>query len=527
MHYTTNGIQKRNIKALLLALIVIIILPLSALAQEEELDLSIGIISVATQYLNPFIAVEREIMSLNALVYDGLVSLDDDLMPQPNLCKSWEHSSDGGTWYFHLRENLFFSDGTPLTANDVVASAKTIIDLAKSDAENKGAYASLRYVINDIKANDNLTVVIKTNRKSYAFLYSMNFPVVKASDVQSEFPLGSGPYVVSRFEPKDFVILSANNNWWRGKPAVRSIMAIFHVANRELVSSFEYNRVDAIITRSLTAAQYRSSARSLNLSYRTRQLETLLMNNNARELKDLRVRKAIRAAINIPDILNTVYMDMAQRTDTPLIPGTWAYNDMPEKFQFDPKLAQDLLTEAGWEDSDGDGIRDTVIDGKKANLSLRFIVYEEPDNSVRMMAANTIASMLWQVGIEARIDLLSFPDASARLKANNFDLALAAFNMDTVPDPGFLLMERNTGNYMRYASKEMNSLFDSLRTTLDKDQYRQKLFEIQALFADDCPFMCLYYRKGALLTREMFTDARDLREPEVLRGIAEGVKPVQ
>jgi peptide/nickel transport system substrate-binding protein len=526
MHFIMNGTQRTATKALFLAFIIFV-MPLSSFAEEDEVDLSIGIISVATQFLNPFIAVEREIMSLTNLIYEGLVSLDDDLAPQPNLCKSWEHSSDGGTWYFYLRENIFFSDGTPLTANDVVASAKTIIELAKSDAENKGAYASLRYIINDIQANDNLTVVVKTGRKSYGFLYAMNFPVVKASDVHAEFPIGTGPYVVSRFEPKDFVILSANSSWWRGKPAVRSIMAIFHVANRELVSSFEYNRVDAIITRSLTAAQYRSSSRSLNLSYRTRQLETLLMNNNARELKDVRVRKAIRAAINIPEILNTVYMDMAQRTDTPLIPGTWAYNDMPEKFQFNPELSKQLLTEAGWEDSDGDGIRDTVIDGKKANLSLRFIVYEEPDNSVRMMAANAITSMLLQVGIEARMDLLSFPEASARLRASNFDLALASYNMDTVPDPGFLLMERNTGNYSRYASKEMDSLFSDLRSELDKDKYRNILLDIQSLFADDCPFMCLYYRKGAILTRVMFTDARDIREPEVLRGIAEGVKAVQ
>lgn len=526
MHFIMNGTQRTATKALFLAFIIFV-MPLSSFAEEDEVDLSIGIISVATQFLNPFIAVEREIMSLTNLIYEGLVSLDDDLVPQPNLCKSWEHSSDGGTWYFYLRENIFFSDGTPLTANDVVASAKTIIELAKSDAENKGAYASLRYIINDIQANDNLTVVVKTGRKSYGFLYAMNFPVVKASDVHAEFPIGTGPYVVSRFEPKDFVILSANSSWWRGKPAVRSIMAIFHVANRELVSSFEYNRVDAIITRSLTAAQYRSSSRSLNLSYRTRQLETLLMNNNARELKDVRVRKAIRAAINIPEILNTVYMDMAQRTDTPLIPGTWAYNDMPEKFQFNPELSKQLLTEAGWEDSDGDGIRDTVIDGKKANLSLRFIVYEEPDNSVRMMAANAITSMLLQVGIEARMDLLSFPEASARLRASNFDLALASYNMDTVPDPGFLLMERNTGNYSRYASKEMDSLFSDLRSELDKDKYRNILLDIQSLFADDCPFMCLYYRKGAILTRVMFTDARDIREPEVLRGIAEGVKTVQ
>ncbi|NLJ64737.1 MAG: peptide ABC transporter substrate-binding protein [Christensenellaceae bacterium] len=514
-------------KKLFAVLIALVLLFSCAMAEEEDDGMTIGIISVTTQYLNPFIAVEREMMSLTDLVYEGLVSIDDDLIPQPNLCKSWEHTKDGDTWYFYLREGITFHDGTPLTANDVVASANTIIDLAKSDAANKGAYASLRYMIDSISANDNLTVVIKTSRKNYGFLYAMNFPVLPASQVQAENPIGTGPYVISRFEPKDFLILSANESWWRGKPKLSSIMAIFHVANRELISSFEYNRVDAIITRSLTAAQYRSSSSSLNMTYRTKQLETLLMNTRARELGDIRVRKAIRYAINIPDILNSVYMDMAQRTDTPMMPGTRYYNEEHEKFQFDPEKAKQLLSEAGWEDSDDDGIRDTVINGEKANLSLRFIVYEEPDNSVRMMAANTIASMLQNVGIATRIDLLSYDDARARLKASNFDLALAAFNMDMVPDPGFLLMTNNTCNYMRYSSDIMDRLFETLRKTMDKDEYRNVLFQIQSLFADDCPFMCLYYRKGAVLTRRLFTDARDIREPEVLRGIAEGVQGIQ
>ncbi len=497
----------------------------SAQAVSTENSLTLGIISVSTQFMNPLIPVEREFMSLQSLVYEGLVELDDDYLPRPKLCRSWETSAGGGTWYFYLREGITFHDGTPLTANDVVATVKAILDLAKSPSSgNAGAYASLQYFITDISANDNLTVVIKTNRTNFGFLYAMTFPILPAALVQAENPPGTGPYKMDQFVPKDFLILSAYDGWWRGKAAMDTIMTIFHTANRELISSFEYNRVDAVATRSLTAAQYRSGISSLNLSYRTRQLETLMMNNRVRELSDVRVRKAIRYAVNIQDILSSVYMDMAQRTDTPMMPGTWMHSDIPEAFQYDPEKAKQLLDEAGWVDSDGDGIRDTVIDGNKANLRLRFLVYEEQDNSVRMIAANKIAGMLKSIGIETTPTLVGFTDVRDRLKAGNFDIALASFNMDTVPDPGFLLMSNNTANYMRYNSKEMDNLFAHLRQCLTQEEYRNTLFQIQSLFAEDCPFMCLYYRKGAILTRKMFTDARDLREPDVLRGIAEGLE---
>ena len=91
--------------------------------------------------------------------------------------------------------------------------------------------------------------------------------------------------------------------------------------------------------------------------------------------------------------------------------------------------------------------------------------------------------------------------------------------MDTCPDPGFLLMKRNTGNYSRYASDRMEELFNKLRKTVTQEEYRSVLYQIQERFAEDCPFVCLYYRTGSILTRYMYTTTRDIREYELLSGI--------
>ena len=106
-----------------------------------------------------------------------------------------------------------------------------------------------------------------------------------------------------------------------------------------------------------------------------------------------------------------------------------------------------------------------------------------------------------------------------KLSAGSYDLALVSFAMDVCPDPGFMLMRGNTGNYTRYRSEEMTALCEDLRKQVNQVDYQQKLWQIQSRFAEDCPFLCLYWRMGNVLTRYMYTTVRDVREYELLRGV--------
>ena len=109
----------------------------------------------------------------------------------------------------------------------------------------------------------------------------------------------------------------------------------------------------------------------------------------------------------------------------------------------------------------------------------------------------------------------------SKVKDGSFDLALIAFAMDVTPDPGFMLMSSNvkSGNYCRYKSSKMDELFSSLRKQLQQEDYRLKLMDIQYQFYTDCPFVCLYWRTGNVISRYMYTACRDVREFELLRGI--------
>ena len=494
----------------------------AAEASNVEDSLVVGIQSTKTTALRPLDPQERDMMSIYDLLYDSLVTIDDNYLPQPGLAESWEESGSGKTWTFHLRENVTFSDGTPLTANDVVATAQYILRRAQDEnSADKGFYANLNYFVSSITAKDDYTVVVKAARKYWGLLYAMTFPILPADYVESDNPPGTGAYVVSTFEPANYLWLQANTNWWQTQPQVKEIMVVCHNTPGDVIESYEYARVDACFTRSISAAQYKSGTTSLALDYRTNQLEVLLMNQSATPLNSINVRKAIRYAIDVDKIASTIYMGMVERTDTPAIPGTWMYNDtLDAYFTTDLDAARALLAEDGWEDSNEDGYLDKVNDkGELETLSLTLRVYEEPDNNVRVEVAESIATSLAAIGINCTTSTVTFANMQSRLTAGSYQLALAAYAMDPCPDWGFMLMSGNTGNYTRYRSTEMTDLCKELRTMTDQASYTNTLYKIQTKFAEDCPFICLYYRSGSVLTRKMYTTVRDVREYELLRGI--------
>ena len=488
-----------------------------------EDSLIVGIQSTKTSLIRPLDPLERDMMSIYNLVYESLIVIDDNYLPSPGIAEEWEVSSDGRNWTFHLRSGVTFSNGQPLTAMDVALTGQAILERANnSENSDPGYYANLKYFVSDIVAPTDDTVLVRTpsSRPYWGVLYAMTFPVLPAGYAEADNPPGSGAYYIESFDPMNTMTLKPNPNWWQNPPQVKNIMVYMHDTQQSVIEDYEYARVDTIFTRAIAAAQYKSGTNSLALDYRTNQLETLLLNQSSWKLNSLGMRKAIRLAIDVDRIASTAYMGMVTRTDTPMIPGTWMYNEeLTNYFRTDIEEARQILEEEGWRDIDDDGFLETAHDGKTERLSLRLDYYEEPDNSVRVEVANYIADALAQIGIQVTVNAYSMSEVSSKLSVGNFDLALVSFAMDVCPDPGFLLMKGNTGNYGRYRSDRMDDLCKQLRKCADQYEYQQTLMEIQQVFAEDCPFICLFYRCGAVLTRRMYTTVRDVRELQLLKGI--------
>lgn len=485
-----------------------------------EEDLVIGIQSTKTYSVRPLEPLERDLMSAYSLMYEGLMTINDDYLPECNLAAEYS-SSNGKTWTFILKDNLTFSDGSPVTADDVVATGQWILEKAKSEDSDTGYYANLRYFVSSFSAKDPKTVVVKAERPYYGLLYAMTFPVLPAWALEMDNPPGTGAYICESLVPKNTMQLAPNPNWRGGAPQVKSILFVMHENASAVIDAYEYARVDAIFTRSIASAQYKSGVASLALDYRTNQLECLLMNHSAFPLNNQAVREAIRYLIDVNKISNNIYNGMVERTDTPFINGTWMYNEnLDSYFVTNPAKAVALLESIGWSDVDEDGILERLNDeGEYVELKMNLFVYEEPDNDVRLETANYIRDTLNSYGFNVSITTKGFTDIQQDLSSGNFHLCLASYAMDPCPDAGFMLMNYNTGNYCRYRSSAMTDLCNSLRKQLNQSDYQRVLWQIQEQFAKDCPFICLFYRSGTVLTRRMYTTTRDVRELELLKGI--------
>jgi len=490
--------------------------------------LTCAIVATDDLELRPLELNQRDVVSVLDLVYEGLFSMDDNYMPQPELAYSYEFISDGRRLRVTLRDDVTFHNGQKLTANDVVATLDYMYELSDYDSnlnseyelEDRGLYYSTFYSIKSWEAEDERTLLFNMRRASFGSLYALTFPILPAGEVANTMPSGTGPYKYDGYERGSAIWLVANKAWWKRAPQVSNIRASIYKDSEKALSAFDAQEVDVAMTRSINASRYSGSLSSFSLSARTRQLEVLLMNRAYKYLKSDEdgknlVREAISYAINRSELISSVYQGMVSVAYTPVPTGTWLSNESTIRDQYDPLMAESLLDQAGWKMAD-DGKR--YKDGK-AMESFRILVYDEPGSTVRTNAANKIAEQLNAVGIPAYVATWSRGDVIVKLKSGDYSLALAAFNFDVAPDPGFTLTSTASCNYTRYRNDDMNNLLTQLRTSVTPDDYQNAMSLIQDQFEQDIPYICLYWRSGSLLSRSAFTDARDIRELELLRGV--------
>ncbi len=478
----------------------------------QEADLTVAYVAAPGSDLHPLRGNSRDLSSINQLVFESVVELDENLQPSPLLADRWEYN--GVTWTFYLREGVVFHDGSPLTAYDVTASLEDI-----QLNEGTSPYADRVKYIREMTALDEHTLQVTGTGVAYMVLYAMTFPVVQRFSLNSTLPRGTGPYWYIRYDSFSMLRLERNPLWWKRQPEIASVNCLRYNETVDALTALAMNEVDVVATRDSAGALSRQLSDRTTLDYATVTYECMVPNLHDSILSEITVREAIMYAIDRTTLADTIYLGMAQESEVPVVPGSWLYETQSTQFNYNPERAYQLLTSSGWHDSDGDGVLDRIKDGMWEDLEITLTTYNEPGITIRQEACKLIAEQLGRIGMRVTLETTSKSGMKTRFKENTFDLALVGFNLSEVPDLTFLLGTGENGNCSEYASGDMDKLLTAAREAENEAELRSAMSGIQMLVVKDLPVLGLFFRTGTLISKVSLGGLTGIRETHYLRGL--------
>ena len=449
--------------------------------------------------LIPALASDSASTDITGWVYNGLLKIDEDLSIVPDLAESLDISEDGLTFTFHLRKDVRWHDGQPFTSRDALFTYQLMID-----PQTPTAYAESFKQVKKAEAPDDYTFIVHYDQPLARARVSWCFDIMPAHLLEgrnleghplARHPIGTGPYKFEKWESGQRLTLVANDDYFRGRPHLdRQVMKIIPDLNAQMMELMGGH----IDTMGLTPDQYEEkkadpgfTAQYNMFRYPAFAYTYLGFNFEDPRFQDRRVRQAIAYALDKQEIVDGVLLGLGAPANGPFTPDMWAYNDNVKPYPFDPARAKALLAEAGWADTDGDGLLD------KEGKPFQFTIMTNQGNKTREQCCLIIQARLAEVGIKVNIRIVEWAAfLKEYLDKHNFEAVLMAWTVPIEPDLYDVWHSSKTNlgelNFISYKNEEVDRLIDVSRFTLDQPTRKKAYDRIQEIFHEDVPYVFLY-----------------------------------
>jgi peptide/nickel transport system substrate-binding protein len=473
--------------------------------------------------LNPGNGVLAESYTLYELVYDTPISVTSAGEYVAELATDWSVSDDGLTWTMTITDGATFHDGEPLTAEDVAFS----VELYR-DTEDFPFLPSYAAPFETVEATDDTTVTLTTADPLSTFEAYMAFIYVVPKHIwegesdpvafENEAMIGSGPFRLAEASQGEFVQLEANTDYWGTAPVVDGV--IFQTIDNAdaRVTALTTGEIDAITEFPATAVSALQNAENVQVHIADiaagGSLRDVFFNITTEEncppdvgvcsghpaLKDLAVRQALATAVDKQQIIDVVTLGTASPGLSMVPPGLGEYYASEvEDYAFDVDAANAMLDEAGYEDTDGDGIRECLPDQDCDDLTFRFHYANDIDTAPR--EAELLQGMWSEIGVAIEIQGLD-PDTLTSICCPTFDYDIMLWGWGSDPDPGFLLgvglcSEIESGfSETGYCNPDFDELYDAQTVEQDHDTRVEQIHEMQRMLVEDVPYIIPYYQQS-------------------------------
>jgi len=433
---------------------------------------------------------------------------------------SWETSKDKMYDKLVIRDDLVWSDGTPVTAHDIQFSFELIMDQEVPIPAVRTGTDEMRWV----QAYDDQTVVFFHKEPLATNIWNLNYPVIPKHVYEESMqddktlldsayhqkledkPICGGPYkMVSRKKGQE-IVLERRDDWYmsngkavRPKPHFKKIrFRIIEDSNTSLlalksgkVEDMEFQPEQWVEqTNGDDYYEHNSKSRGAQWVY-----YYFGWNCKTPYFEDVRVRKAMSLATDYDHILGTLCYGLYEPCTSEYHEDSWAGPIKPRTpYKQDLDKAQELLKEAGWVDTDGDGIRDKVINGKKIPFEFSIMCASQ---QLRVDICTSLKESLGRIGIECKVRPTEFTVMQEKAREHKFQAMFGGWGTGTDPFTTSNLWKTDESrNYCDYSNKEVDKLFDIGKVSLDRDERAAAYRAIDDILWEEQPYTFLYYRSA-------------------------------
>ena len=478
-----------------------------------DADLRLGYVAPASGEINPFNCTDRDLVSLNHLVFESIVGFDEEMKPAPLLADSWTVS--GKEWTFKLREGVVFHNGAPLTAYEVMSTYQRFLLCGEMNP-----YHSRIQMIESMEVVDDLTLKVTSKYSGYVTLYAMTFPVVQSSTLDDRMARGTGPYWYTEYAAGSGVRLEVNPLWWKKDPGIQSIAARNYSDSGNALEALKTNEINILCTQSSHAAINRRISGFTSMDYTTNTYEMLVPNlSEDSPMGDVRMRQALMYGIDRSAIAENTYLGMSVQCEVPVNPSSWLYESQSAIYYYSPERALQLIKSCGWEDLTGDGMLNQINGVILKDLTLKLVTYNESTNTVRENTANLIANQLAKVGVTVEVNVYSKQTCLQRVKDKNYDIALVGVQLSEIPNLAPLFQKGGSLNLNNFKNDSMEQLLALVSSAQTEEELKSLYSQMQMIIVERLPVLGLLFRTGTVLSTRSLAGLSALHVSNMLNGV--------
>jgi peptide/nickel transport system substrate-binding protein len=477
-------------------------------------DTFIDVLTGNVSGLIPNIVSDSASFEIGNLVYSGLVTRDKDLNFIGDLAEAWSFSPDCRELTFKLRRNAKWHDGQPFTAADVAFTYETMIN-----PKTPTAYRESFKMVETVETPDPHTVTVRYKMPFAKALDTWGLwmlprhllePYMREGKLREapqnwSRPIGTGPYRFSELRSGEKIVLVGNPDYFEGPPYISRVVYRIIPSQATIFLELKANGLDAA---GLTALQYKRQTdypafrKAYNkFRYPSNGYTYLGFNLRDPRFADRRVRQAFAHAIDKRELIDGVILGLGREATGPYKPGTWVYNPDVRRYPHDVARAKALLAEAGWKDTDGDGVLD------REGRPFAFELLTNQGNEERKKIAEIVQASLREVGVAVEVRILEWAAfLKEYIKKRRFEAIILGWGIGLDPDQFDVWHSSKTNpdelNHIGYQNPVVDQLLEQGRSTCVQAERKRSYDRLQEVLAEDQPIVFLYFRDALPVVAE-------------------------